>query len=647
MSEKIFKERFCEITKIKVCTTTAELNFDTYTEPGTYEIYEDMGNGQSRVYFLTVDKSISRACLKQTRIHCGKVDARNTTTTGTWTAWAAVTGGGSDIEEITKELEKQGYVKNTDYATHNKSGVIKATTTYGTEVTGSGQLRIFKATESEIDKRNSNYRPIVPSNLEHAVKSVGDGYYATEEKMDEVEAVAKGRATGYVFDTLADLDAWLSDTANTEKLVLGDNLYIRATDVPDYWWDGSAKQLLETQKVDLTEYAKKSEVSSAILVSGQDKLASIIPEYGREYLVRYDNLPISDEDGNITISGKSVHVLKIGDGVTTLDKLPPLAHVTPGEGEGSFVQFIEEEACGFEQDGVMYYPRPIAPGYGAVALGRYTEAHGDNSMAVNYDSVALGERSFACNQNTLASGSASFASGWLTVASGKASHAEGQSTEATLNGAHAEGIGSKATDEAAHAEGYYTTASGYRSHSEGTGTEASGNYAHAEGNGAKATGMDAHAEGMKTVASNSHAHAEGANSDASGQCAHAEGYKTQASGNYSHAQGCNTVASGGYSHAQGLRSIASGGQSFAGGLDSVAEKQGSFAYGNGVKSTRTFQTAFGNFNKSENNNLFEIGNGTADDARSNAFAVGLDNSITVGSTKLTEEQLNKLLAVVE
>lgn len=94
MPEKIFKESFCEIKKIKVCTTTAELNFDTYTEPGTYEIYEDMGNGQSRVYFLTVDKSISGACLKQTRIHCGKVDARNTTTTGSWTAWKEVSGGG-------------------------------------------------------------------------------------------------------------------------------------------------------------------------------------------------------------------------------------------------------------------------------------------------------------------------------------------------------------------------------------------------------------------------------------------------------------------------------------------------------------------------------------------------------------------------
>ena len=109
MSEKIFKERFCEIKKIKVCTTTAELNFDTYTEPGTYEIYEDMGNGQSRIYSMNVDKSALGACLKQTRIHCGIVDARQTTTAGTWTAWEAVTGGGGGGADLS------GYVTREEF----------------------------------------------------------------------------------------------------------------------------------------------------------------------------------------------------------------------------------------------------------------------------------------------------------------------------------------------------------------------------------------------------------------------------------------------------------------------------------------------------------------------------------------------------
>lgn len=95
MAEKIFKEQFCEIQKIKVCTTSAELDFNNYTEAGTYEIFEDMGNGQSRVYLLLVDKSASGACTMQVRIYCGKTDKRYITTGGAWTAWEAVTGGGS------------------------------------------------------------------------------------------------------------------------------------------------------------------------------------------------------------------------------------------------------------------------------------------------------------------------------------------------------------------------------------------------------------------------------------------------------------------------------------------------------------------------------------------------------------------------
>ncbi len=89
-------------------------------------------------------------------------------------------------------------------------------------------------------------------------------YYATKSELKTAESIAKGRATGYVFDTLSDLETWLEDSENTSKLVLGDNLYIRATDVPDYWWDGAEKQILETQKVDLSEYATKAELTAAI-----------------------------------------------------------------------------------------------------------------------------------------------------------------------------------------------------------------------------------------------------------------------------------------------------------------------------------------------------------------------------------------------
>lgn len=68
-------------------------------------------------------------------------------------------------------------------------------------------------------------------------------------KMSEVEAVAKGASKGLTFDTKAEMDAWLEVPANVETLNVGDNLYIRELDVPDYWWDGETVQPLATEKV--------------------------------------------------------------------------------------------------------------------------------------------------------------------------------------------------------------------------------------------------------------------------------------------------------------------------------------------------------------------------------------------------------------
>lgn len=83
---------------------------------------------------------------------------------------------------------------------------------------------------------------------------------ASKDELKVVELIAKGRSTGYVFNTEADMNTWLSDSENSSQLHLGDNLYIRELDVPDYWWDGTTAQPLETQKVDLSEYYTKEQV---------------------------------------------------------------------------------------------------------------------------------------------------------------------------------------------------------------------------------------------------------------------------------------------------------------------------------------------------------------------------------------------------
>lgn len=68
----------------------------------------------------------------------------------------------------------------------------------------------------------------------------------------------------YVFDTYEELTAWVAIEANTAQLKTGANLYIRDLNVPDYWWDGTQIQQLETQKVDLTAYAKTIEVEQML-----------------------------------------------------------------------------------------------------------------------------------------------------------------------------------------------------------------------------------------------------------------------------------------------------------------------------------------------------------------------------------------------
>ena len=101
-----------------------------------------------------------------------------------------------------------------------------------------------------------------------AVQETAESAKAIAERAESAAAnavvIASGRATGYVFDTLADLETALANEEFVSGLVLGDNLYIRATDVPDYWWDGTQKQQLETEKPDLTGLVKEADVQNMI-----------------------------------------------------------------------------------------------------------------------------------------------------------------------------------------------------------------------------------------------------------------------------------------------------------------------------------------------------------------------------------------------
>lgn len=88
---------------------------------------------------------------------------------------------------------------------------------------------------------------------------------------------------------------------------------------------------------------------------------------------------------------------------------------------------------------------------------------------------------------------------------------------------------------------------------------------------------------------------------ASGDRSVAEGESTTATGQATHAEGSGTKATGAYSHAQNYHTRASG----------------------------NYQTALGKFNVVDNTSAVIIGNGTADDARSNALTIDWNGDVNL------------------
>lgn len=181
-----------------------------------------------------------------------------------------------------------------------------------------------------------------------------------------------------------------------------------------------------------------------------------------------------------------------------------------------------------------------------------------------------------------------------------------------------------------HAHGNGCVASGVASNAEGGETEAVADYSHAEGR-SSGTGKYAycgHAEGCNTHANAHSAHSEGYRTIASGEYAHAEGIDSTASGNSSHAEGNNTSATKPYAHAEGRATQATFDGAHAQNLGTIAAKRAQTAIG----TFNVEDTSSGTTHPSGDSNAGQfaliIGNGTADDARSNALTVGWDGTVT-------------------
>lgn len=135
---------------------------------------------------------------------------------------------------------------------------------------------------------------------------------------------------------------------------------------------------------------------------------------------------------------------------------------------------------------------------------------------------------------------------------------------------------------------------------------------------------DGTADGVYSVAENS--------GHARGWYSHAEG-TSETYGHRSHAEG-ESIAYGPYSHAEGAETESWGWAAHAGGEDSIAQGDWSFAHGRGARSVGSSSAAFGSYNTLDANLLFQIGKGTGENARADAFAIGYNSEIMLDGNEI-------------
>lgn len=102
---------------------------------------------------------------------------------------------------------------------------------------------------------------------------------AAQETANQAKSIAEGKVRAVVFDTVAAMTTALKAAAKTDYKI-GDNFLIEETGVPDYWVSGILETNtgtygyytiaeLETQKVDLTDYAKTADLKDGTIKVGK------------------------------------------------------------------------------------------------------------------------------------------------------------------------------------------------------------------------------------------------------------------------------------------------------------------------------------------------------------------------------------------
>lgn len=169
--------------------------------------------------------------------------------------------------------------QNITISTPAEENVINEVQLNGTKITPTGKKVNVQVTKATVGLSNVNNVAITQTQVDQ-IGTNTENITKAQEKADEAYTIAKGKTSSYTFDTYETMVAELK-FAPKNKYNVGDNLYIRALNVPDYW---VAEQLstntgtygyydispLESDKTVLKDYQTKNLVTP-INVSGTTK----------------------------------------------------------------------------------------------------------------------------------------------------------------------------------------------------------------------------------------------------------------------------------------------------------------------------------------------------------------------------------------
>lgn len=152
---------------------------------------------------------------------------------------------------------------------------------------------------------------------------------AAQDKADSAYALAEDKSRAFVFDTEADMIEDLQ-SADSTKYNIGDHLLIRAIDVPDYWVSAKSVDgdtviydysILETSKVDLTDYVTKDDLNAheyVLPVASSTTLGGIKSQTagtdGTDYPVEVD----SEGHAKVNVKTNTFTVTENDDGTVDL-----------------------------------------------------------------------------------------------------------------------------------------------------------------------------------------------------------------------------------------------------------------------------------------------------------------------------------------